>query len=71
MYYVLSQLNDLMTAILSRQTLSTVLLEIYAGTFFRGFECANVYAWTNIRGSALIILLYHCISCLRWYYIRG
>ena len=29
----------------------TVYVEIYAGTFFRGFEGAHVYACTNIRGS--------------------
>ena len=32
--------------------ISYCILEIYAGTFFRGFQCANIYAWTNIRGSA-------------------
>ena len=33
-------------------SLVTVQVEIYAGTFFRGFKGANVKVCTNIRGSA-------------------
>ena len=35
----------------------TVLVEIYAGNFFRGFEGANVYVCTN-TDLPLIILVY-------------
>ena len=35
--------------------------------FLSRFRVCKVYAWTNIRGSALIIIRYLCISALRWY----
>ena len=37
---------------ITKDTSLTVYVDIYAGTFFRGCEGANLYACTSIRGSA-------------------
>ena len=53
---------------------NTVYVEIYAGTFFRGFEGAHVYVCTYIRGSDpdyLPLFFYNRLNSveiyLRWY----